>query len=453
MKMKQWLKCLTKNKGFWYGAAAVLALGAGSLVLAAPKSVGNSVKVGDPIEGLTPEQIKLFNDGKEKFKHEFVPGEGLGPKFNARSCYACHGSPGPVGGEGKDLTTTSVTHIGKRKGANAAKPIKDVICELRENDVDRLERLGGEALQVKSVTGEFPKQFPPDAAVKPSAVPKEAELVGTRHTGPVFGMGLMEAVPDDTIIKLESEQKAKYPKLAGRIALQFDPMIKAKRPGRFGYKNIYATVLGFNADAMRGEMGLSSSLTPNIPLAKMELPYPPSISKLLPPLPNDNGKLLIPLTYFNSLLAPPPRGAITEEVKRGEITFDKLQCGVCHSPLMQTAAKVMVPDPRSSFPKVDLMEIKALENKPVRAYSDFLLHQMGPDLADGIPHLGAKGGEWRTAPLWWLSVKKFYMHDGRAKTLADAILAHGGQSAEVTQNFRKLKDSEKKDLIAFLKSI
>jgi CxxC motif-containing protein (DUF1111 family) len=453
--MKNETNWLTTKKRSWMYGAAILLVGVGStVVMAAPKAADNTVKLGDPVPGLTPEQIKLFNDGREKFKKNFTPGEGLGPKFNAPSCYECHGRPGPAGGEGRNLTSTSVTHIGKRMGPNAAKPLKDVICELRENDVDRLEKLGGEALQVKSVTAEFKKQFPAGAEVKPSVVPKEAELVGTRHTGPVYGVGLMEAIPDETILKLEADQKKKCPKMAGRVALQFDPLVKKKRPGRFGYKNIYATVLAFNAEAMRGEMGMSSSLAESkVPLTKAEPPAPTQVAGCLPKGFNDNGKLMLPLTFFEFVLAPPPTGPVTAETKRGEKVFEKLQCGVCHTPVLQTAARVTVPDPASPLPKLNMMEVKALENKPVRLYSDLLLHIMGPELADGIPHLGAKGGEWRTAPLFWLSVKKFYLHDGRAKTLDEAILAHGGQGAEVTQNYKKLKDAEKKDLMSFLKSL
>jgi CxxC motif-containing protein (DUF1111 family) len=446
------MNSLTTKKWSWlmYGAL-VLSLGAGSIGLA--KLNDPAPKLGDPIPGLTPEQLKLFNQTRDNFKHDFTPSEGLGPTFNQRSCYECHGKPGAVGGDGRDTTTTSVTHIGKRIGAKASKPLKDVICELREPDVDRLSQYGGPALKKKSVTKEFAKQFPPGVTVEPGIVPKEADLVGTRHTGPVFGLGLVDAVPDDFFVKLEAEQKKKYPKLAGRVAYQFDPLVDKKRPGRFGYKNQYATVVGFSAEAMRGEMGLSSSLLPYVHLAKQELPYPPALAKHLPPAPNDNGKVIIGLTYFEALLAAPPHGAVTEETKRGEKTFEKLQCAVCHTPSMQTDTKVMVPDPNSPAPKIKWMEVKAMEKQVIRPYADFLLHQMGPELADGMPQLGSKGGEWRTTPLWWLSAKKFYLHDGRAKTIEEAILAHGGQSADATQNFKKLKDSEKKDLMAFLKSI
>lgn len=453
--MKKCLNNQSLKTKQWSLGLALLALGAGgTLVLAQhPVPAPEAGKPGGPVVGLTPEQLRLFDQTKELFTHNFTPEEGLGPTFNAVSCYECHGKPGPVGGEGRDISTTSVVHISKRSGASAGKPLKDVICELRENDVDPLRKFGGPALQKKSITTEFKGKFPPEAKIEPGKVTKEAELVGSRHTGPVYGLGLVDAVPDETFVKLAAEQKQKYPQIAGRVAMQFDPFLKKKRPGRVGYKNQYVDVSGFSAEAMRGELGVSASLLPTVPIAKQEKPYPQSIAKSLPSAPNDKGKVLLSLSYFQKMLAAPPRGKITEEAKLGEKTFDKIHCAVCHTPLMKTASKVEVPDPKSPLPKVSYIEVKALENKSINPYSDFLLHQMGNELADGMPQLGAKGGEWRTTPLWWLSTKKFYLHDGRATTLEAAILAHGGQSASVTESYKKLSAKEKSDLVAFLKSL
>src|SRR5207249_3489699 len=150
---------------------------------------------------------------------------------------------------------------------------------------------------------------------------------------------------------------------------------------------------------------------------------------------------------------PPPRGPITPEVTRGQQVFEKLQCAVCHMPEMHTMPQVFVVDPDSPAPKAQFIEVKGLENQPVRLYSDLLLHFMGPELADGIPPDGAGGGEWRTTPLWGLHLKKFFLHDGRTSSLQEAVLAHGGQGSEARDTYKKLPESEQQDLLSFLKSL
>ncbi len=410
-------------------------------------------QLGGPIAGLTPEQLRLFYQSKELFKHDFTPEEGLGPVFNGRSCYECHGKPGVAGGEGKDITTTGVIRIGNRIGPLANRPLDEVISQLTQDDVDRMFSAGGPAIQRKSITAEFPEKYPPDVVVETDLVPPNTELISLRHTGPLFGLGLIEAIPDITLTNRMFQEKDMNQRLAGRLAVQNDPLVERLRIGRFGYKAQFPTIMLFNVEAMRTELGVTTYVMPYEKFAMVHRNYPPSLRKYLPAQPNDEGAKMLTLDYYQALLAPPPRGAITEQVKRGEAIFDKLQCSVCHAPVMYTAANVSLPDPRSPVPTVHWMEVKALENQPVRAYSDFLLHQMGRELADGLPQNGAKGGEWRTQPLWWLNTKKFYLHDGRASTIEDAILAHGGQAAEVKENFKKLASADREDLLKFLKSL
>lgn len=410
-------------------------------------------KLGTPIQGLTDEQLRLFHEAKDTFKHEFLPEEGLGPAFNGRSCYECHGQPGAVGGEGRDISTTSVTRIGNRVGMKARLPLDEVISGLTQDDVDRLFDVGGPVLQTKSITREFPGKFPEHIVVEADMIPPRTELTSVRHTGPVFGLGLIDAIPDAAITQRMFQEADMNQNLAGRLAVQSDPFVERLRIGRFGYKAQFPTIMLFNIEAMRTEVGITSYAMPFEKYGDVEKQYPPALRQLLPGQPNDNGSNLVRLTYFQALLAPPPRKPFGEEAKRGEKIFDKLECSVCHAPVMYTAPKVYVPDPRSPAPELRWMEVKALENQPVRAYSDFLLHQMGNGLADGLPQNGAKGGEWRTAPLWWLSAKKFYLHNGQAKTLDAAIRAHGGQAEPVKQSYVNLSGKEKSELMAFLKSL
>lgn len=410
-------------------------------------------KPGGPIEGLTPQQLRLFYATKETFKHDFTTEEGLGPLFNGRSCWECHGKPGPTGGEGKDVTTTGVVRIAMRIGPKADKPKSEVMSNLTQDDVDRLIDFGGPAISRKSVTAEFPDKFPTECIVEGGVIPPQAELISLRHSGPLFGLGLIDAIPESDIAQNVFRESEMNPNMVGRLTPHFDPLTERIHVGKFGWKNQNPNIIIFTNEALRTEMGITTYIQPSEKFGKAEDNYPVCIRKLLPGQPNDQGTNLIKLTYFQSLLAPPPRGQITEQVKRGEKVFDRLQCSVCHTPVMYTAPIIYVVDPNSPAPRLNYLEIRALENKPVKAYSDFLVHQMGVGLADGVPQAGAKGGEWRTTPLWGLRLKKFFLHDGRTRDLAVAILSHGGQAQEAVDKYRQLPTTEREDILAFLHSL
>ncbi len=412
-------------------------------------------QLGGPIKGLTPDQLRMFYDARDQFKHEFTPEEGLGPVFNGRSCWECHGQPGPVGGEGRDVVSTGAVHIRNRVKGRAVsdKPLKEVIATLGQDDVDRLWDRGGPVIQKKSITVEFPGKFPADCNVEASFTPPGTEIISLRHAGPVFGFGLLDAVPDKEIIRNMFYEYEKNPKLSGRSLGEFDGTVERTRTGRFGWKSQQPNLMLFNAEALVNEHDITTYIQPIEKMISHQLQFPLCLKKYLPAEPNDEGPILNKLTYFESLLAPPQRGPITPAVQRGEQVFNKLECAVCHTPVLYTPSVVYVPDPRSLPLKLQYLEVKALENQSAHLYSDLLVHQMGTELADGVPMNGARGGEWRTTPLWGLRLKKFLLHDGRARTIEEAIEWHGGQSLPVTEKYRSLPPADKADLLAFLKSL
>jgi CxxC motif-containing protein (DUF1111 family) len=188
----------------------------------------------------------------------------------------------------------------------------------------------------------------------------------------------------------------------------------------------------------------------------------------IPPDPNDESDDLSKITYYLQTLAPPPRGEITPAVSKGETTFKMMGCAACHMPQYKTGPKIMVinpdgpplrmqevmgPDSLIIVNKPPVLEVKALEKKPVNAYSDFLVHDMGPALSDGITQYGTTGSEWRTTPLWGLRFRSNYLHDGRAKTISEAILMHGGEASESQKAAARLLPAEREDLMAFLNSL
>lgn len=413
-------------------------------------------QLGGPVKGLSPTQLRKFYATREVFKKEFTPEEGLGPLFNGKSCFECHGQPtNAVGGEGRDVASTGVVRIGTRlpNRPAAKKPLKDVISNLTQEDVDILLFKGGPALERKTITSEFVNKYPHDCQIEIGTVPSGTELISMRHAPPVFGFGLIEAIPDQDIVENVFKELRENPGLAGRALSQIDPLTYQPRISRFGWKNQNSTLLTFTQEALNVEMGITTFFQKNEKSATGLSDFPRCIYKYLPPEPNDIGSNMAKLAYFQALLAPPTRGPITEQVKRGEKVFEQLQCAVCHRPEMSTAPTVYVVDPDSPAPQLRYLEVPALESKPVRAYSDFLVHQMGPGLADGLPQGGAKGGEWRTTPLWNLRNKKFLLHDGRTTDITEAILAHGGQATPVVMNYKSLPEPEKEDLLAFLKSL
>lgn len=412
-------------------------------------------QAGGPVVGLKPQQLRKFYETKVIFQKDFTPEEGLGPLFNGTSCFECHGQPTINGAEGRDVVSTGVVRIGKRfpNSPKAKKPLEEVITTLGQDDVDILLMQGGPALQRKSITSEFKTKYPPECQIEVGRVPPGAELISLRHAGPLLGFGMIESIPDRDIVANSFNQLREHPDMAGRAVSHIDPLTYRSRVGRFGWKCQNPTLLIFSMEAMNVEMGITTFFQENEKSATGISDFPKSIYKFLPGEPNDTGKVLTALTYHQFLLAPPPRAAITEQAKAGEKVFDKAMCSVCHIPQMYTGEQVFVVDPDSPVPKLNYIEIESMERQPVRAYSDFLLHNMGNKLADGLPQMGAKGGEWRTTPLWGLHLKRFFLHDGRTTDLNEAIMAHGGQATRSIDAYKELSREDKENLMAFLKSL
>jgi len=437
----------------WFGGAA-LAAGLGLLARAEPPE--SKVHLGDPMLGLTQNEMRLFGKGKAFFQHNFSISEGLGPLFNGKSCFECHGMPKAAGGEGHDVASTGVLRIGARKASSRSKSLPDDQFKAiaTEADVDLLLSAGGPALSRKSITNEFRTEFPLSESAPPNAVPTNAAFLGLRHAGPLFGSGLLEAIPDADILKNAERQSKLFPKLAGRAIYQKDIITGQRRLGRFGWKNQHPSALSFSAEAENMELGVTNPFKSSVKLPSGQKELPPGLRSRLPKEPNDNGTKLFHIAYFQALLAPPAPAAPTAQTIKGEQLFEKLQCAVCHQPEMKTAAKVFIVEPElSAAGKPEFRQAAVLENKPVRLYSDLLLHSMGSELADGLPQSGAKGGEWRSTPLWGLRFKRFYLHDGRTEDLVEAIESHGGQAAAASKAFSGLSEEARSDLLAFLKSL
>ncbi|MGH8592854.1 MAG: di-heme oxidoredictase family protein [Gammaproteobacteria bacterium] len=353
---------------------------------------------GDPIEGIDADIIDLFEQGRESFRQVVDIGGGLGPGFNARSCAECHSSPA-LGGSS---TVTEIRFAGHK------------------------ELPGGSSLQRFSINPEACQEI----------VPIEATAVARRLTTPIFGAGLIASIPDGDIEEEEERQTQSKDAINGRAAHIIDVATGQKRVGRFGWKAQQATLLSFGAEAFLNEMGVTNPLFPKETAPNGDnhaLRACDQIDDLESP--EDDGEGIGNVNIFMRLLAPPPRGTVTTQVKRGEDVFRAIGCAVCHRPEYRTGPS----------------EFTALRHKKVRLFSDLLLHNVGT--GDGIRQADARAFELRTPPLWGLRVRQLFMHDGATFTLAGAINRHAGEARRVTQRFQSLSSAEIADLLAFLKSL
>lgn len=365
-------------------------------------------RAGDPLPGLTAPQLQAFADGLEEFTNAETPEGGLGPLFNQTSCVACHSAAGPGGS-----SAVTVTRFGRM---------------LPDGRFDPLDRLGGSLLQKFAIAPELQEVIPP-----------EANVVAQRVATPLFGLGLIEAIPDVALLEAAA-RKNKPDGVRGRAAMIVDVETGNKRVGRLGWKAQHASVLAFAADAYNNEMGITNRFFPieNAPNGKRELLAHFNIG-------TDVEDVVDPATgladvdkaaNFMRYLAPLSRPAMNASARAGEVVFDQTGCSACHTPVLQTGRNV----------------VAALDRKPVPLYSDLLLHDMG-SLADGIAQEGAGTREMKTAPLWGMRTRTNLLHDGRAPTPTMAIQAHDGEGRVSRDRFNRLSPPQRQQLLDFLRTL
>jgi CxxC motif-containing protein (DUF1111 family) len=352
---------------------------------------------GEPFEGLTRQQKALFEAGLEVFQEEEGLGDGLGPIFNNVGCAACHFAPA-IGGASELNETRAAQFDGRRY----------------------VELPGGSLFQTDAIR--------PTCA---EAVPPEANLRAERQTQPLFGLGLVEAIPDWQIEGYRALQARAFPDQAGRVHRLFDVATGRFRIGRFGWKAQQATLVAFSGDAYVNEMGITSPLFPreNAPNGdQAKLKACDAVAD-----PEDDGEDLRAFADFMRLLAPPPR-TLDGRTGSGQRIFERIGCAVCHTAVYRAVSP-----------------IAAINGRQVEAFSDFLLHDVGT--GDGIVQGAARANELRTAPLWGLSKSAPYLHDGGAATIAEAIQRHSNQGARSASAFAGLPRLAREELLKFLGSI
>jgi len=370
---------------------------------------GSTPRPGDPLPGLTPREFTEFRLGLDDFLEVETAEEGLGPAFNATSCAVCHNVPA-VGG----MSTILEARIGRRDALGGFLPV---------------DGTGETLVHLFSI---------PTHGCQP-AIPPEATVIARRAPIPVFGAGLVELIPDEDLLALEDPADANGDGVSGRAARFIDPVTSALRVGRFGWKAQHTSLLTFGADAYRNEMGITNDIFPREFAFGITDEAMRRCDRIRDPediRDRRTGRRGIDnFASFMRLLAPIARGTIDAEAAAGEAVFETAGCAACHVPTHRTGPS----------------ENPLFNRQLVPAFSDFLLHDVGT--GDGIVQAAAGANEIRTPALWGLRVRRPLLHDGRAATIEDAILAHGQEAAGSRQRFVNLAAGPKQALLAFLRSL
>ena len=390
-------------------AVAVLLLAALALTGAILTAQLRAQLPGEPLPGVTPAEFEEFRLGLDDFLEVESAEEGLGPAFNGTSCAACHNVPA-IGGAG----TIAEVRAGRRDASGR---------------FHTLDASGETLFHLFSI---------PTHGCQ-AIVPPEANVFARRVPIPLFGAGLVEAIPDDAIVALEDPFDRDRDGVSGRAARIEDAATGERRIGRFGWKGQHATLLTFGADAYRNEMGItndvfSAEVAYGVTAERMRACDPIADPEDIAD-PRTRRRGIDNFASFMKFLGPVAREGSSELTRAGEQVFAAIGCATCHRPVLTTGP--------SSNPLFD--------RKPVALFSDLLLHDVGT--GDGIVQGPAEADEIRTPALWGLRLRRPLLHDGSAATAEDAVRRHAGEAGLARRGFEQLSDADRTALLAFLRSI
>ncbi len=373
--------------------------------------------LGDPTANLDAGDRGRFLLGRALFERLATPDEGLGPLFNAERCSDCHDQP-VVGGGGARIRVVKATRFA------------DGRCDL-------LHAEGGDNIQRRAT------DLLAAHGLGPERIPAAATASARVTAPPLFGLGLIGAVPDAVLLEAADPDDRDGDGISGRL-----PRLPDGRSARFGRKGDAATLRDFVVSALRFELGFTTPAHLD-EIAVNGVPVPPGADPARDPEidPVALGQLT---DYLRFLAAPAPDrdlpDAARDTVARGQALFRQIGCTSCHRETLVTA----VADTPASTGAGSVAA--PLADRTIRPWSDLLLHDMGEGLAN-VCGSDAAPAELRTAPLWGLRHRNLFLHDGRASDLPAAIRAHGGEAAAIRDAFLALPAEAQADLIRFLRSL
>jgi CxxC motif-containing protein (DUF1111 family) len=399
-----------------------------------------------------PEQQRLFAFGNRVFGMAWAifPGplqsfDGLGPTFNQTSCGGCHARDGagePPLGPGDPMTSMLV-----RLSAADGSPPPAYGDQLEDKALDGVPPEGRATIAYRDVHGTYGDGTPytllqPNVALTDLAFgPIDGARLSARVAPPVFGLGLLEAVPTATLQALADPDDANHDGISGRINWLTDAA-GSQVAGRFGWKANVATLPEQSANAANGDLGITTTMRPQQNCPSVQVACATTRQDSDPEMSDSFFDRLV--VYVRTLAVPAARGLDRPLVQKGEQEFRDFGCAECHVPTLRTGADAALPE---------------LANQTIHPFTDLLIHDMGPGLADNRPDGSATGTEWRTPPLWGLGLLPLVnghdrlLHDGRARGAAEAILWHGGEATAAEEAFRNASASQRAALLAFLASL
>lgn len=405
---------------------------------------------------LTLDESADFAVGNSFFRQSWVSApssttarDGLGPFFNANACASCHfkdgrGRPPAFDGElGRGLLLRLSLPGTNPDGSSFPDP--EYGSQLQDNAI-----LGQTIKGNYTITYQTSNETLADGTVVELQKPiyqiinlgygalAGGVLVSPRVANQIVGMGLLEAVPENTILAFAANSSNG---VSGKANYVHDVQSNSQKLGRFGWKSNQPSVRQQVAGAFSGDMGITSSIFPNencppgVDCGAIPNGGSPEISDA-----NFNRVVL----YSSALAVPVRRNYASQDVLKGKKIFEEINCTSCHIPKMQTG---------NDHP------VSAFRNQTIRPYTDLLLHDMGNGLADGAPDFLATGNEWRTQPLWGIGLINTVnghtrlLHDGRARNITEAVLWHGGEAQAAKNKFKQLATTERNQLLAFINSL
>lgn len=433
---------------------------------------GGPAGAGAPLPGLTADETAFFQDGQSRFADIEVVSKGvnngLGARFNSNQCLSCHSQPGGGGSSPAKNPLLVVAHL------NGAK--NTVPWFIVENGPVREARFkksngvpDGGVHDIFVITGRT--DAPGCSIAQFDFLPAGNPLTGQggnpniifRIPTPVFGAGLIEAISDSAILaNMRADASAKLALgISGHPNAHLSGNVnRSANDGtitRFGWKAQNKSLLLFAGEAYNVEMGISNQLFPQ---ERDETPSclfnpTPEDTNNFTPAPATGGRSntavlsdIEAFADFMRMLAPPTPAPATPSSEKGRAAFARIGCVHCHTPSFTTGA--MIASGSATSPSA------ALSHQTANLYSDLLVHHMGIGLADGITQGGAGPDEFRTAPLWGVGQRVFFLHDGRTSNLVEAIREHrskGSEGSRVVENFNRLKTQEQQEIIDFLRSL
>lgn len=398
----------------------------------------------NPAPGLSDEEIEKHFAGDVAFEATYVsaPAEvnpGLGPVFNHNACAGCHLRNGrglPITGQGP-LGSPLLVRVSLPDGEPAlpggAVPVPGMGDQIGDHAIYGHDPEASVVITWTEVAGEFGDGTPyslrrptltitlPDGTALSDRV-----LTSIRTPPPVFGLGLIEAIPEADILAAADPDDADGDGISGRPNWVWSRDLDSEALGRFGLKANVATLVDQAAGAFAADMGVSSPLVPDDSGADI------------------TAETVARAAFYTRTLAVVARAPSTAASERGFERFYEFGCAGCHTPVQKTGPDAAIAD---------------LRHQTFAPFTDVLVHDMGEDLADHRPDFEASGREWRTAALWGIGMTErvlgdaAYLHDGRARSLSEAILWHGGEAEGAREAFRTAAQADRDDLLAFLRTL